>query len=213
MNIVERLRDMSEWLRSNGYNMSALQSTEAADEIERLKVNRDDWMAACNNAQKHRNIANDLVAGLESEIERLRSERDALRAELNKAESEIQRLQAALDTSRKLAQRRCADNLALRVDLVTAEVERDALRAAIDASDDMRLRLLDAALTERDALRADALRYRWLRDEKNEGGFAVFQIDDSGATIRNKIFLGAELDAAIDGEVQQHCNTTMEESK
>ena len=52
---------------------------QAADEIDRLRASRDDWMNACNRAQEHRDGANAQLTIFESENLQLRNEIERLR--------------------------------------------------------------------------------------------------------------------------------------
>jgi hypothetical protein len=60
---------------------------------------------------------------------------------------------------------------------------------------------VEAAIAEYEAIRRDALRYRWLRDEQNERAFQpqVTQYKKSNCNVSDRVALyGEQLDVALD---------------
>lgn len=169
---------------------------EAADEIERLRqcLRRQDdrdgrigthgvecytfghrhYECALQEVENLRGQHAEIVGAYEVSIERLRTEIVALRASSASVQADQR---AAIDGAREL----------LRI--VTAE--RDKL--LLIHTDYNLLKRAEVAEAERDALRADALRYLWLR--ANMIGICHLL---GGSAIGTDSLTGNELDAAID---------------
>ena len=127
------------------------------------------------------------------------------------ARAEIERLRTELEESVRLhfaAHQRMERAEAERDDFI-AELHQRAPR--IDESGDLLppIDLLRAVLAERDALRADAERYRWLRDGP---ACIVDMVSDPDNLVQlwyvaapglEKTAVGATLDAAIDAAMQR----------
>lgn len=86
------------------------------------------------------------------------------------------------------------------------EIERLTAEIAIDEQRVADLMTgLDRMAKERDALRADAARYRWLRNADNDCS-CVFQIVDSPKFGMARVLDGEQFDAAIDAQIAKEAS-------
>jgi hypothetical protein len=132
-----------------------------------------------------------------AEIERLKVEREALRAELREATEAVD--DPAVNNLRTLPEAiRMLQERAKR-----AEAERDALRSLLTTAG-----LASAqeehnkVRAERDAFRADAERYRWLREQYWIEGEGRERLGLMPATANHAADV-AEFDAAIDAKLKE----------
>jgi len=66
--IVTRLRDNASHLRRIGYTADGDEIAEAADEIERLRADRDKWRGLAERAMELLEDANRILAGIQQAV-------------------------------------------------------------------------------------------------------------------------------------------------